>query len=452
MAITKDLSLVAVEIRKWDLETNKIGITSFFVMDNQEKSLEFIVNIMQPPEMVEEFLGKLRYEAELKLKSENGTDEFSINFENETFLRQKVYNYFKRITSELNSTKRKKGQPRMIFTTHMDIYNETQDITFLQQRLQFYVVLNWSRKYYEREEFKKAVEPLRKLIKINPGYGPGYQMLARSLKKIRKYDEAMRYYERYAEVENTTEAWLDLAKSYRKGKVFDKSEAIYNRILADDPKNPEARIGIAQIRYATQDQEYIKLLDEIFKDSPDWTRSWLKEEFNFRIYTNDKMGLSPNQAAKFMGYDKIFDLTQRAFRNEIPSHFNPSRARLSFFKEELENWAQMMNRFNCLPGEVKLYPDRIHAEDAEMDEAEAAPAQNASTNNDSGSKNSTKVEEILTQLRARKAQRLAEASGNPQPRKNQPVNLTHQKPAKPQTVEVEETPAKRKRGRPRKTD
>lgn len=332
MAITKDLSLVAVEIRKWDLETNKIGITSFFVMDNQEKSLEFIVNIMQPPEMVEEFLGKLRYEAELKLKSENGTDEFSINFENETFLRQKVYNYFKRITSELNSTKRKKGQPRMIFTTHMDIYNETQDITFLQQRLQFYVVLNWSRKYYEREEFKKAVEPLRKLIKINPGYGPGYQMLARSLKKIRKYDEAMRYYERYAEVENTTEAWLDLAKSYRKGKVFDKSEAIYNRILADDPKNPEARIGIAQIRYATQDQEYIKLLDEIFKDSPDWTRSWLKEEFNFRIYTNDKMGLSPNQAAKFMGYDKIFDLTQRAFRNEIPSHFNPSRARLSFLK------------------------------------------------------------------------------------------------------------------------
>ena len=60
-----------------------------------------------------------------------------------------------------------------------------------------------------------------------------------------------------------------------------------------------------------------------------------------------------------------------------------------------------------------------------MDEAEAAPAQNASTNNDSGSKTQPKLKNADSASGA-KSPTLAEASGNPQPRKNQPVNLTHQ--------------------------
>ncbi len=404
----QEITLIALTVRKWELEVSKITFTSYFVLNDTEQDLTFDVSIMQPPEMVEEYLGKFRYEAEQKLRESLDETEIEIVFENETFLRQKIYNYFKRITSELNSTRRKKGQPKMIFTTHMDVYNENQDISFLPARLQFFVGLNWARKYYEKEEYKKAIEPLRKLIKTDPNYGTGYQWLARSLKKIRKYDEAMRYYEKYAEVENTTEAWLDLAKSLRKGKLFEQSEQIYQRILKEDPKNIEARIGIAQIRYANNDKGYLKILNALYKEAPEWTRKWLNEEFNFRIYVSEKTPLSPNQAAKFLGFMKIFDLTQRAFKNELPSHFNPSKARLSFYKEELENWAKVMNRFKCQPEEINLYPERIDQDDYLEDISDETKNAKTAANAKEGGRELTKVEEILTHIRKRKAERLAE--------------------------------------------
>ncbi len=410
---TVEISLIAVEVRKWDLEAQKINLLSYFVLDKNENNIVFDVSILQPPEMVEEFLGKMRNECTQKLEGEQGEEEIEIEFDNETFLRQKLYNYFKRITSELNNPRRRKGQPKMILTTHMDIYNENQDVSFLPKHIQFYVVLNWVRKYYEREDYKRAVEPLRKLIKVEPEYGLGYKWLARSLKKIRKYDEAMRYYEKYAEVDRSLDAYLDLAKSYRKGKIFDKSEEIYNNILAEAPTNKEAIIGIAQIRYATKDERYLEILDQLHKEDPEWLNEWLVDEFNFRIYNSEKTLLTPTQAAKFMGYKQIFELTQRAFKNEIPSHFNPSKARLSFYKEELENWAMVMNRYNCLGKKVELYPNKINFVESESNEKVAQternyPKEKPAKNNAS----STKVEEILTQIRARKAERLAQQQHN----------------------------------------
>ena len=365
------ISLIAIEVRKWDLETQKITLTSFYLLKGKEENNNFDVSILQPPEMVEEFLGKLRFESEKNLREKLNDEDIDIEFDNETFLRQKIYNYFKRITSELNNPRRKKGQSKMIFTTHMDVYNENQDITFLPAKIQFFVVVNWARKYYEKEDYKKAVEPLRKLIKVDPNYGLGFKLLARSLKKIRKYDEAMRMYEKYAEVDNSLDAWLDLAKSYRKGKIFDKSEEIYHKILKDYEGNKEARIGLAQIKYATKDKGYLKILDELHKDDQEWLNEWLVEEFNFRIYLSEKTLLSPEQAANFLGFNQIFELTQRAFKNDVPSHFNPSKARLSFYKEELENWAMVMNRYKCLAEEVVLFPDRIDLTEVPREESES---------------------------------------------------------------------------------
>lgn len=324
----------------------------------------------------------------------------------------------------------------MILTTHMDLYNENQDISFLPARLQFHIILNWARKYYEKEDYKKAIDPLRKLVKVAPDYGLGYKWLARSLKKIRKYEEAMRTYEKYAEVDKSQDAWLDLAKSYRKGKIFDRSEEIYRNILAEDPTNKEARIGVAQIHYANNLDSYLEILDQLYQEDPEWLKAWLVEEFNFRIYIPEKTLLSPNQAAKFLGFKQIFDLTQRAFKNEIPSHFNPTKARLSFYKEELEKWAMAMNRYSCLPAKIELYPDRLGQDDefveeevVMVNETQQQPANNRKT---------TRVEEILLMIRARKAQRSIE-QGAPLPEETASVS-----------PQAQPAPLPRRRGRPPK--
>ncbi|NOX38558.1 MAG: tetratricopeptide repeat protein [Calditrichaeota bacterium] len=471
-----EITLIAMDVRKWDLETQKLALTSYYVIDNEEKSSYFEISILQPPEMVEEFLGKLRYSCEQALRKQEGDDGIEVEFESETFLRQKLYNYFKRILMELNNPRRRKGQPKMIFSTHMDVYNENQDISFLPREIQFFVVLNWVRKYYEKEDYQKAIEPLRKLIKIKPDFGLGYKWLARSLKKIRKYDEAMRFYEKYAEVDGSLDSLLDLAKSYRKGKIFDKSEQIYHEILEKYPGEKEARIGLAQIKYARKEPDYLQILDELYQEDPEWLKEWLVEEFNFRIYVPEKTLLSPVQAARFLGYERVLDLTQKAFKNEVPSHFNPTKARLSFYKEELENWAMVMNRFQCFEEEIKLYPDQLTdlpqpgAAEVEEEESEAAAGEEKmeAEPGTPGGRPLTRVEEILLKIRAQKALRGYPAGTTGQmPSPEEGEAAPKKRRGRPRKTEVEATepeaeaeameapaaePVKRKRGRPRKSE
>ncbi len=445
----KVFNLIALDIRKWDLEHQKIYLQSYLVNGEAEAILQFDVTLLPPPEMVEEFLGKMRKSLIARENNEVGEEALEIELDNETFIRQKLYNYFKRIHQELNNPRRKKGQPKMIYSTHMDVYSENQDISFLPRTLQFYVVLNWARKYYEKEDYKRAIDPLRRLIKLKPDYGLGYKWLARSLKKIRKYDEAMKMYQKYADVDGSLDSLLDLAKSLRKGKIFDRSEKIYHQILEQYPGEKEARIGLAQIKYARKEPDYVQILDELYEEDPDWLREWLVEEFNFRIYLPNKTYLSPPMAAKFLGFQRIIELTQLAFKNDIPSHFNPVKAKLSFFREELENWAFCMNRYKCLPNEIKLYPEALAG-------AKAPPASNGAAESNQasgvaaspatgpGGRKLTRVEEILMKIRARKQERLAA---------NQAAESTPGESAEAADQPIEgEAPPKRRRGRPRKSE
>jgi tetratricopeptide (TPR) repeat protein len=400
-----ELNLIALDIRKWDLEFERLNVRLFYVFNDEEQISNIELTLTDLPEMVEEFLSKFRLEGENFVKNsipENG--DVNIVLANETFLNQKLSNYFKRVLMELNNPRRKKGQSRMIYSTHMDVYNENQDISFLPEKLRFQVVLNWVRKYYDKEDYPKALEPLRKLIQIKPDYGIAYKWLARSLKKCRKFDEATRYYEKYAEVDQSLDAFYDLAKSYRKGKQYEQSMEIYNKILKDNPDDKEAQIGIAQIQYATNKNNHLKVLDKIYKMDKEWVRTWLKNEFNFRIYVSPKTLLSPIQATKYLGLDKVFELTQKAFQNDIPSHFNPTKARMNFYKEELDNWAYIYNRYKLGEEKVILHPELIDVAALTKSAGENGNEADDQTLNPSskGAKTSSKLEEILAQIRETK--------------------------------------------------
>ncbi|UCF65088.1 MAG: tetratricopeptide repeat protein [bacterium] len=393
------VDLISLEIRKWLLEAERLHFRAFFVIGDKEFTSIVDLSLTQVPDMVEEFVNKFRQEARGK-----NVDEVVIS--NEGLLRPKLNVYFKKILSELNNNKRRKGQSRQILSNYFDVYVENQDLSFLDPTIQFYVLLNWARRYYEKEDFSRAIDPLKKLLKIKKDYGIVYKWLARSLKKMRKYDEAMRYYEMYAKVEKTVEARLELAKSYRKGKLYDKSAKIYSEILKKNPAEKDAKIGLAQIKYARMESDYLPLLDELNQEDPEWLRKWLLDEFNFRIYATSKTALTPIQAAKFLGFEKAFDITQKAFKNELPSHFNPSKARMHFFKEELENWAEIMNRFNLIDEKIVLQKDHLKVEDADTSGKNSSRSSVLGTqNSEKNSGRSTRVEEIIRQIREAKAKR-----------------------------------------------
>lgn len=401
--------LNTVNFRKYDYVTGKMPLKIHYIMNDEEYFSYFEISVRQTSEMVTDFLEQFNKDIHDKIAKEG--EQIEIEIANESLVRQQFHNYLNRFISEKNSGKKKKGKTTKSMPSYLDIYHELQDISFLPKNVQFFLVLNWAKKYYDREDYHKAIDPLRKLIKLKPEYGLAYKMLARSLKKNRKYDEAMRYYEKYAKVDKSLDAKLDLAKSYRKGKLFDKSDKIYQDVLQDFPEDKEARIGIAQIKYAQNNPDYMAILELLYEEDAAWLKKWLIEEFNFRIYISSKTSMKPNQAARYLGYEKPYQLTQMAFRNEIPSHFNPTKARISFYKEELENWAKVCNRFNLLPEEVKLYPDAIAKETLSISDIATDEPSEEAQNNGKKTKNSTRVEEILKKIREAKAKRL-EANGN----------------------------------------
>jgi len=394
-----EVNLISLEIRKWVLEAERLHLRLSYIIDEQEHQTIIELSLTQAPDMVGEFISKFATEAGSKSGEE-------IVIANEELIRSKLSGYFKKILSELNHSKPRKGQARMILSSYFDVYNENQDLSFLPSNLQFYVLLNWARRYYEKDEFTHAVDPLRKLLKINRDYGIAYKWLARSLKKMRKYEEAMRYYELYAKVEKSVDSQLDLAKSYRKGKLFDKSEIIYKDLLKKEPKNREARIGLVQIKYARMEKDYLPILDDLQQEDPTWLQKWLSEEFNFRIYNSRKTILPALQAAQYLGFEKAFEITQKAFKNEVPSHFNPSKARMTFYMEELKNWAEIINRYQILDRQIKLQSKKIN----KFLKADTGSGSNGSKDKtlkrfEKNNTGTSRVDEIIRQIREAKAQR-----------------------------------------------
>lgn len=433
--MTTQVNFIALDIKRWILEHKKITSIAYLVIDNEEKSVQFDFSILKPNEMLDNFMARLSSEISSKLLTTNGKTKTQFEFENQTFVRQQLFNYFKKITGELRGGKggNNENNFRGVRTTHFDVYTENDDTAVLTKQAQFYVILNWCRNYYNREEYKKAIDPLRKLLKLNPRFGLGYKWLARSLKKIRKYDEAMSNYQKYAEVDGSIDAYLDLAKSYRKGKIFDKSEEIYLNILKSNPENKEARIGLAQIKFALKQPEYLKILDELYQQDPEWLKKWLVDEFNFRIYIPEKTLITPAQAAKFLGFNQVFQLTERAFKNELPSHFNPAKARMSFYKEELENWAEVMNRFQCLGKEIKLHPESIIPDK----KSAGAAAQEGDSSKKSEESSSKKLEQILKEIREMKARRAAHQIGSsPAKRQNYGEKKSSKRPKNDQVAKT----------------
>ncbi len=78
-----EISLIASQIRKWDLEIQKLRMNSYFLVSNEDeqRELEFDVTMLNPAEMTEEFVGKLKYEFSKIVEAENGDTEPDVEIE-----------------------------------------------------------------------------------------------------------------------------------------------------------------------------------------------------------------------------------------------------------------------------------------------------------------------------------------------------------------------------------
>ena len=64
-------------------------------------------------------------------------------------------------------------------------------------------------------------------------------------------------------------------------------------------------------------------------------------------------------ASRYLGFEKPFDLTRKAFNEELPSYFNSEKGTIRFARAELDAWVELMNRYKMDVVDYKTYEDRL---------------------------------------------------------------------------------------------
>jgi hypothetical protein len=319
--------------------------------------------------MVNEFLNRSIYKVkENYQKSNRNNGEITIILVNETEAQRKLNLFLSKILKEFNTNKRSRGRVRMISSRSMDFYYNDFEYEPLSDQAKYYVHLNRGVNKMNGDLWSAAIEDLKIALSINDDDPLVNKYLAEALLKNQKAEEALPYFEKYANKEDTLKSYNDLAHAYIKIEKFKQAENVVKKMKAKDPNDLIVKMLEAQIAYL-QSKPYTDQLDIIHKMDEEWLREYLKKSWNFKLpgyNKNDKKMWNAATASRYLGYDRPFDLTKRAFNDEIPCYFDSERGTIRFVKIELDHWVELQNRYKIDGAKYRVYEDRLSKDELQI--------------------------------------------------------------------------------------
>jgi len=357
----ENLHVLSAYLKKWSYHENRLSFSySYFTESGYGR--DFVdLRVAAPQTMVNDFLNRLMY----RVKEKGAT---TIRIINESDVQRKLNLFFSKILKEFNTNKRSRGRIRMISNRSMDFYYNDFEYQPLENGVKFYVHLNRGVNKMNGDLWSAAIEDLNQALAFKPDDPEANKYLAEALVKSHQIEEAIPYYEKYAESENSLAGLNDLAHAYIKLERFKEAEKVFKRMQKLDPDDLLAKIGQAQIAYL-EGKDYMKHLDEVYTMDEEWCREYLKKSWGYKLpgYGGDESKMwNAATASRYLGYDRPFDLTKRAFNDEIPCYFDSEKGTIRFVKAELDNWVKIQNRFRLDGQEYQVYADRLNDKELEI--------------------------------------------------------------------------------------
>ncbi len=322
-----------------------------------------------PVNMVNEFLNHVFHRAKETIGQrlqEQGTEETQPNSSNiilvnESEVKRKLSIFFSKILKEFNINKRSHGRQRIITTRSLDFYYNDFEYEPLTDEIKFYVHLNRGINKMSGDLYPNAVEDFKNALNFKPEDPVANKNLAKAYMKLGKFEKAIKHLEIYAQTEKNDVALHQLALAYMQIGELDKAEAIYDQIEKEHPESFYAIFGKAQIAYK-KGKGFRQKLDRLYKLNPEWLAEHLRNEWSYRLpgYEEDEeCKWNAATAARYLGFDRPFDLTRKAFNNEIPSYFDSEKGTIRFVKQELDTWVDLVNRYKLEPTNYETHEERL---------------------------------------------------------------------------------------------
>ncbi len=364
-----NLHLLSTYLKKWSYQENRISVSYSYFTELGYGRQAIDMRINSPQNMVDEFLNRAIYKVkELYQNSGKVNADFTIKLVNETEAQRKLNLFLTKILKEFNTNKRSRGRVRMISSRSMDFYYNDFEYEPLSDEAKYYVHLNRGVNKMNGDLWSAAIEDLKIALTFNSEDPLVNKYMAEALLKNQKAEEALPYFEKYAEKEDSLDAYNNLAHAYIKIEKFKQAESIVKKMKTKEPDDLVVKMLEAQIAYL-QNKPYTEQLDKIKEIDEDWLREYLKKSWDFNLpgYSKDDSKMwNAATASRYLGYDRPFDLTKRAFNDEIPCYFDSEKGTIRFVKSELDHWVELQNRYKVDGITYRVHEDRLSKDELKI--------------------------------------------------------------------------------------
>ena len=324
-----------------------------------------------PLNMVNEFMNHCFHKAKEIANSSgeetstNGKTSSNITMINESEIKMKLSAFLTKIMREFNTNKKSQGRQRMISTRSLDLYYNDFEFEPLDDEIKFYVHLNRGANKMNGDLWSNAVDDLKLALSIKKEDVQANKFMATAQKKLGRYSEALDHLKIYAEAENSATGLEDLAVAYLNLADYKSANSVYNKLQKLETGALSAAFGKALIAYK-QGKPFQSHLDKIYKTNPDWLIDKIKSDWDYKLpgfEGNDENKWNASIAARYLGFDRPFDLTRKAFSEEIPSYFDAEKGTIRFVKPELDAWVDIVNRYKIEDNNYQTFLDRLSDEE-----------------------------------------------------------------------------------------
>jgi tetratricopeptide (TPR) repeat protein len=361
-----NLHVLSTYLKKWSYHDNRMSLSySYFTEKGYGRNI-VDMRISAPHNMVNEVLNRMVNKAKDKFNE----DQVVIKIVNESEVQRKLNMFLGKVLKEFNTNKRSRGRVRMISSRSMDFYYNDFEYEPLDENVKFYVHLNRGINKMNGDLWSAAIDDLKQALDFEENNALANKYLAEALVKSHRIEEALPYYEKFAEFENTITGLNDLAHAYIQLDRYTEAANILKKMKKIDPNDMLVKIGESQIAYLQQ-SDYLSLLDKIYEEDDVWLRGYLRKSWQYKLPgmgKDDTKMWNAATSSRYLGYDRPFDLTKRAFNDELPSYFDSEKGTIRFVKAELDNWMEFQNRFRIDGETYQSHPERITEDELKVGE------------------------------------------------------------------------------------
>jgi len=380
-----ELYLLSIYLKKWSYGEKKITFNYSFTVAGQYERFFSEMRVTPPSNMGTELLSSVYYRAKDRLINQKDMDiapeeSVQINLVNEAEIKRKMGVYITKILKEFNNNRKSQGKSRMITSRSLDFFYNDFEFEPLSDEIKFFIHLNRGVNKLSGELWEPAIEDLKQALKYRSDDIRVHQYLSQAYKNLGNFERAHEHSEYILTNDPNANNRINLARSYISMNVFSKAEEVLNQLPDEEKSTREALLVKAQLAYK-KGQNYQEFLDILLKDDADWLSEQINKNWDFKLAADgiDDITLwNAATSARYLGIERPFELTRRAFNEHIPCYFDSEAGIIRFSRWEIDAWIEIMVRYSQEGMHYKTYPDKLRPEEVLKAEGKIAPVKKVS--------------------------------------------------------------------------